>query len=34
MAAHEYTGSAAGIDTSIGIPRRYAWIVFALTLVY
>lgn len=31
MAAHEYTGSAAGIDTSIGIPRRYAWIVFALT---
>ena len=31
MAAYEYTGSVAGIDTSIGIPRRYAWIVFALT---
>lgn len=31
MGAHQYTASATGIDTSIGIPRRYAWIVFALT---
>ncbi len=31
MGAHEYSAPATGIDTSIGIPRRYAWIVFALT---
>ena len=31
MGAHQYSASATGIDTSIGIPRRYAWIVFALT---
>ncbi|HYQ53074.1 MAG TPA: MFS transporter, partial [Pseudomonas sp.] len=31
MATH-YAGAAdAEIDTSIGIPRRYAWVVFALT---
>lgn len=30
MATHIDT-SPAGIDTSIGIPRRYAWLVFALT---
>lgn len=31
MSAHDYSAPTTGIDTSIGIPRRYAWIVFALT---
>jgi len=32
MGAHEYAAApATGIDTSIGVSRRYAWIVFALT---
>lgn len=30
MGAHQYV-SASSADTSIGIPRRYAWMVFALT---
>ncbi|WOE30496.1 MULTISPECIES: MFS transporter [unclassified Acinetobacter] len=30
MGTQQYSVTA-GIDTSIGIPRRYAWIVFALT---
>lgn len=31
MGVHHYTSDATGVDTSIGIPRRYAWMVFALT---
>lgn len=31
MAAYHATSAQAGEDTSLGIPRRYAWIVFALT---
>ena len=31
MGVHQYTSDATGVDTSIGIPRRYAWMVFALT---
>jgi len=30
MGAHQYA-AASSADTSIGIPRRYAWMVFALT---
>jgi len=31
MTAHDTAASTGGLDTSVGIPRRYAWIVFALT---
>ena len=31
MDAHQYTSPAGVVDTSIDIPRRYAWLVFALT---
>ena len=31
MNAHHQTTHAQSVDTSMGIPRRYAWIVFALT---
>ncbi len=31
MAMHHATVEAEGIDTSVGVPRRYAWMVFALT---
>lgn len=31
MATYHASTVEAGIDTSLGIPRRYAWIVFALT---
>lgn len=31
MGMHQYSADATGVDTSIGIPRRYAWMVFALT---
>ena len=31
MDAHQYSSSADGVDTSVGIPRKYAWLVFALT---
>jgi len=31
MNAHQYSDPVSSVDTSIGIPRRYAWLVFALT---
>lgn len=31
MGIHQHTVQTSGVDTSIGIPRRYAWLVFALT---
>lgn len=31
MGAHHFTDHTNSVDTSIGIPRRYAWLVFALT---
>lgn len=31
MNAHQYSDQVSSVDTSIGIPRRYAWLVFALT---
>lgn len=31
MGMHHYTAEANGVDTSVGVSRRYAWIVFALT---
>lgn len=31
MATYHASASEPGTDTSLGIPRRYAWIVFALT---
>lgn len=31
MGAHQYASSTDGLDTSVDIPRKYAWLVFALT---
>lgn len=31
MNAHQYSDQMSDVDTSISIPRRYAWLVFALT---
>ena len=31
MGAHQYASSTDGLDTSIDVPRKYAWLVFALT---
>ena len=31
MGAHPYTVHTDHVDNSIGVPRRYAWLVFALT---
>ncbi|OTG64199.1 MFS transporter [Acinetobacter silvestris] len=31
MGAHQFTAHTSGVDTSIGIPRQYAWFIFALT---
>ncbi|KKC45747.1 multidrug DMT transporter permease, partial [Acinetobacter sp. V2] len=31
MNAHQYSDQMSDVDTSINIPRRYAWLVFALT---
>ncbi len=31
MNAHHYTAHTSSVDTSLSIPRRYAWLVFALT---
>ena len=31
MDAHQYSSPTGGVDTSVGIPRKYAWLVFALT---
>lgn len=31
MNTHQYSDPVSSVDTSIGIPRRYAWLVFALT---
>ncbi|OTG82300.1 MFS transporter [Acinetobacter sp. ANC 4648] len=31
MGAHQYTVHTNSVDTSMGIPRKYAWVVFALT---
>jgi len=31
MNAHQYSDQMSDVDTSVSIPRRYAWLVFALT---
>ncbi len=31
MNAHHYTAHTSSVDTSLSVPRRYAWLVFALT---
>ena len=31
MGMHHYTAEATAVDSSVGVSRRYAWIVFALT---
>ena len=31
MGAHQYASATGGVDTSVDIPRKYAWLVFALT---
>ena len=31
MDAHQYTNHASSVDTSVHVPRRYAWVIFALT---
>jgi len=31
MGAHQYASSTDGLNTSIDVPRKYAWLVFALT---